>query len=65
MGSSLVATIAVVPSNSDDGDEDDRTSESGTRVILTFVVMCHPCFVTCHPFSSTLPILDSQTFFFL
>ena len=43
-----------------------RTSVSGTRVVHTFVVMCHPCFVTCHPFSSTspAPILDSLTFFF-
>ena len=29
----------------------------------TFMAMCHPCFVTCHPFSSTspAPILDSLT----
>ena len=35
-------------------------------VIHTFVVMCHPFFVTFHPFSSTppAPILDSLTFFF-
>ena len=42
-----------------------RTSVSGTRVVHTFVVMCHPCFVTCHPFSSTspAPILDLLAFF--
>ena len=43
------------------------TSASRHGVIHTFMVMCHPCFVTCHPFSSTspAPILDSLTFFFL
>ena len=35
------------------------------RVIHTFVVMCHPCFVTCQTFSFTspAPLLDSLTFF--
>ena len=43
-----------------------RSSLSGPGVIHTFVVICHPCFVTYHPFSSTspAPILDSLTFFF-
>ena len=60
--------VGAVAASSGAGDTVDLFSTSASRpgVTHTFVVMCHQCFVTCHPFSSTspAPILDSLAFSF-